>query len=249
MIPQSPVVRSTMLAALVLAVALPKHARAQDGYLFKPPIATISFRVGVGGPAANGELFDFFTDQLTLDRSDFRGAALGADFALRATRQLDVVLGVAYDGSTNRSEFNDWTDQDDQPIEQTTTLTRIPVTVGAKYYLLPRGRSLSTHAWVPVRLTPYLTAGAGYMFYDLVQEGAFVDFETLEVFDRRFESSGGGATLHAGAGGEWWFTPRLALNAEGRYSWASGSLDRDFSDFDNVDLRGFQLTTGLSVRF
>lgn len=249
MFTSKPAARPLMLAALVLAAALPARASAQDGYLFKAPVATLSFRVGLGGPAANGELFDFFTDELTLERADFRGAALAADFAVRAGSRLDLVLGVAYDGTSNGSEFNEWVDQDDQPIEQTTTFTRVPVTVGARYYLLPRGRSLSTHAWVPVRLTPYLSAGAGYMFYDLVQQGDFVDYETLEVFSRRFESSGGGATLHAGAGGEWWFTPRLGLNAEGRYSWASGSLDRDFADFGNIDLQGFQVTTGLSVRF
>jgi opacity protein-like surface antigen len=245
----NPAARPLLLAALLLAVALPTHASAQDGYMFKAPTATLSLRVGVGGPSANGKLFDFFTDQLTLERRDFRGAALAADVSLRASNQLDVVIGVAYDGTSNSSEFADWVDQDDQPIEQTTTFTRIPLTVGAKLYLMPRGRSLSTHAWVPVRLTPYVTGGAGYMFYDLVQEGDFVDFETLEVFGRRFESSGGGATFHAGAGGEWWITPRLGLNAEGRYSWASGSLDPDFADFGDIDLRGFQLTTGLAVRF
>ncbi|MGQ0814014.1 MAG: outer membrane protein [Gemmatimonadota bacterium] len=242
--------RSTFVLAFTLAFAiLPARAHAQSGFMFGPPDATISVRVGAANPSANDQLFDFFTRELTLERGDFRTVALAADVGIRVTRQFDVLLGIAYDGSTNRSEFRDWVDQDDMPIEQTTSFDRIPLTVGAKYYILPRGRSLSTHTWVPTNVTPFVTAGAGYMFYDLEQHGDFVDHESLEVFRRRFESSGGGATLHVGGGSELWFTPRVGISAEGRYSWASGDLETDFADFGNIDLRGFQITAGLALRF
>src|SRR5687768_16375400 len=101
MIFSNPAARSFALAASIcLAAALPTQARAQDGYMFKAPVATMSFRIGVGGPSASGDLFDFFTDELTLERGDFRGIALAADLALRTTSQLDLVLGIAYDGSS-----------------------------------------------------------------------------------------------------------------------------------------------------
>jgi hypothetical protein len=54
--------------------------------------------------------------------------------------------------------------------------------------------------------------------------------------------------LNAGAGAEWWLKPYLGINAEGRYAWSTAKLERDF-DFDHIDLRGFQVTTGLAVRF
>ncbi|MGQ0560813.1 MAG: outer membrane protein [Gemmatimonadota bacterium] len=244
-----PTARLVAFPILLLSTVVPRAADAQSGYLFKPPTATLSFRIGAAGPSASDDLFAFFTEELTLERGDFRSFALAADLGIRTTSQLDLLLGVAYSGSSSRSEFRDWVDQDDQPIEQTTSLDRIPLTLSAKYYLVPRGRALSMHAWVPRTFTPYVTGGGGYTFYDLVQEGDFVDFRTLEVFPRRFESAGGGATAHVGAGGEWWLTPRLGLSLEGRYSWASADLDQDFSDFDRVDLRGFQITTGFAARF
>lgn len=247
-IPRSPAL-STLLLAITLGIVTPGAAHGQAGYRFTPPNGTLSFRIGAGAPSAQDELFDFFTEELTLDRGDFLTAAVAADFAVRIMPQLDFVIGVAHDGSSTRSEFREWVDQDDQPIEQTTEFTRTPLTVSAKYYVLPPGRSLATHAWVPATFTPYLTVGGGYMFYSLKQKGDFVDFETLDVFTRRFDSRGGGPIVHAGAGGEWWFTPHLGLSLDGRYAWGSASLERDFEDFDRIDMRGFQITTGVALRF
>ena len=217
--------------------------------MFNEPDATVSFRLGLGGPNANDDLFDFLTSELTLERSDFRKLAFATDIGVQVTPRFDVVLGLAVDASSNLSEFRDWVDQDDMPIEQTTEFTRAPITLGAKVYLAERGRKLSSHAWVPVSFAPYVTAGGGVMIYRLEQDGDFVDFQTNEIFTRHFESSGAGATAFAGAGAEYWFSPRFGLNADGRYQWASANLDRDFADFGSIDLQGFQFTAGLAVRF
>lgn len=239
-------------SALVLTAALvsaPATVHAQDGYFFKAPVATFSLRLGVGGPVAQHGLFDFFTNELTLDRRDFRGVAVGADLAVRAAARVDVVLSLAHDASSSDSEFADWVDQNDQPIEQTTTLSRTPLTLGAKLYLKQRGRSVSKYAWVPASFTPYLLVGGGVMFYRLEQEGDFVDFETLSVFNRRFGSSHAGTTWHAGAGGEWWVSRSLGLTLEGKYAWSKADLESDFADFGHIDLSGFQFTTGISLRY
>ena len=243
--------RPTLLLALTTGFfTVPQRLNAQDGYFFRPPAATFNLRVGAAAPAAHDDLFKFFTQQLTLSQGDFRTTAVAADLGIRAAPRFDIVIGVGFDRSNNRSEFRDWVDQDDQPIEQTTRLLRIPLTVSGKYYLTERGRSVSRLAWVPVQtLTPYLTAGAGVMFYGLKQEGDFVNFETLDVFSSRLASDGTGTLLHVGAGAEWWLSKSLGLTAEGRYAWSSAQLDSEFSDFDRIDLRGAQVTTGLAVRF
>ncbi|HUP89336.1 MAG TPA: hypothetical protein VM100_08300, partial [Longimicrobiales bacterium] len=219
----------------ILAIATPRMGAAQTGYTFRAPLTTVSLRLGAGVPYANDDLFHFFSDQLTLDRKDFRGVAVAADVGLRVVDRFDIVVGVAWDGTVNHSEFRDWVDNDDQPIEQTTEFNRIPITVSAKYYLLPRGRAVSRHAWVPNKVAPYLSAGGGMIIYNLVQDGDWVDYRTLDVFTRRFSSTGTGPTAHAGGGAEIWVNPRLAINADGRYQWGSATLQRDFSDFDKID--------------
>lgn len=236
------------LAVAALLVFLSQPASAQSGYTFQPPVATLGLRVGAGLPAAQGEIYDFFTSQLTINRGDFRAVAWAGDLSVSVAPRLDLTVGFGYDASTTRSEFREWTDQNDQPIEQTTQLRRLPLTLNAKYYLAPRGRSVARHAWVPYRFVPYLTAGGGLMLYKLVQSGDWVNVQTLDIFSHRFVSSGSGGLLNAGAGAEWWLTPHLGITAEGRYAWSSATLERDF-DFDHINLSGIQMTTGLAVRF
>lgn len=81
------------------------------------------------------------------------------------------------------------------------------------------------------------------------QEGEFVDFETLDIFADEFRSSGATATGHVMAGLDISLNKRFILTGEGRYSWASLELDRDFVGFEDLDLAGFRATVGISARF
>jgi hypothetical protein len=241
------VIRPILLLSFLTAIAVP--ASAQDGYMFKQPLGSLSLRIGAGALQANGDLFTFFTDTLTLERSDFKGPALGADIAIRASNRIDVQLGASFDRSEKHSEYRYLVDQDDNPIEQTTELMRAPITASAKFYLVPRGRKLGQHAWVPTTITPYVGVGAGVMIYRLEQTGDFVDYQDSEIFTQTFTSSGAAFTSHATVGAEWWVRPSIGINAEGRYLFGSAGLDPDFAAFDRIDLRGFQFTTGISLRF
>jgi len=117
-----------------------------------------------------------------------------------------------------------------------------------KIHLLSRGRSLGRYAFVPTKFSPYIGGGAGVMWYNLEQDGDFVDFETLDIFTDYFESNSATFTANAFGGGELWLTPRLGLNLEGRYNWAKADLERDFSELGEIDLKGWQLTAGLTIR-
>lgn len=239
----------TLLLAAVIGIVTATPAFPQDGYLFGMPRATLTVHVGAAGPAANDELFRFFTDQLTLDRSDFAAPTIGFDIGVRIHPRFDALLSVASAHSSDDSEFRDFVEVNDEPIEQTTKLSRTAVTAGLKAHLTSRGRSLGRYAFIPTRVSPYVGVGAGVLWYRLRQEGDFVDFETLDIFTDYFESDGATFTANASAGGDFWLTARWGLNLETRYSWAKANLHDSFSDFEQVDLRGWQLTAGVSVRF
>jgi hypothetical protein len=234
------------LAASLLTAA---PAMAQDGYLFGMPRVSLTLRAGAAQPAANDELFQFFTERLTLEPSDFRAATFGADLGVRILPRVDVMLSAGVSQSTDHSWFRDFTEDNDQEIRQTTELTRVPVTAGLKLHLLPRGRSLSRYAFIPSRVSPYVGGGIGAMFYTLEQYGDFVDEETLEIWTDSFEEDGAAFTANAFAGGDFWLGKRVAINVEGRYNWAQADLNYDFADFENVDLRGWQLTAGVTLRY
>lgn len=234
----------------VLAVALlAQPAAAQDGYFFGSPKLSLGFHVGASRPDAQDDIYQFLTSELTLDKKDFTSATWGFDVAYQVHPRVDVQLSAGFAQSSKRSEFRAWLDENNQPIEQSTKLQRSPVTAGFKLYLMPRGRELGKYAWVPNRLSPYVGAAGGITWYRLEQEGDFVDYETLDIFSDRVTSDGVAPTAHVFAGTEFWVIPRVAVNAEARYGWGTANLNNSFTDFDKIDLRGLQLTTGLTVRF
>ncbi|HSJ07771.1 MAG TPA: hypothetical protein VK936_13790 [Longimicrobiales bacterium] len=245
--------------AALLFGAGPAHA--QDGFLFKRPSAQLTLKGGPLIPRAHSELFDFMVDTLTLERSDFRTPWIGADFAILVGPRLDVALGVAFAETESRSEFRYWEGVDGLPIEQTTRLRTVPVTVTARYHLLDRGREVSSLAWIPNRVTPYLAGGAGLTWYRLLQEGEFVgqpvgdDPLERDIFVSRLQSRGYGLTGHAGAGLDYWFSPRVGLNTELRYMVGSAPVGGDYRGrtpserWDDIDLSGFQAAVGLTFRW
>ncbi len=238
---------------VLLAILLtPTFAAAQGmgrGFFFEEPTTTWSVRAGYGLASAGSDIFSFTSRELTLDKSDFRGVNIGSDLDFRLTSRLSLGLGIWYEGRSAPSEYRNFVGTDDLPIEQSTKFQRMPLTIGLKYYVTPRGRSIGRFAWIPAKVVPYIGAGGGAMWYSFKQEGEFVDQPSLEVFDDTFESSGWAPEAHALAGLEVSLTPRLILTGEGRYTYARANMDGDFEGFDKIDLSGFAITAGLAIRF
>jgi opacity protein-like surface antigen len=236
------------LAALV---ALPTPALGQgDGFLFQRPQGTFTLRVGVSRPNASGDPFSDFMSNLTLSRSSFVAFDVAGDLAFTLAPRLDLVLGTGWEGSQSPSEERHWTDQNNQPIRQTTTLQRVPITASLKLYLRDRGRSVGRFAWVPASgLIPYVGAGGGMMYSRIHQWGNFVGLDTI-IHTDDFSSESWTGTVHAFAGVEAPLGPRWVATLEARYSYAKTSLNPvDFWGFGDMDLSGFSVTAGLGVRF
>jgi len=230
-------------------IAPPSYAqRAGDGFLFHVPVGTWGVRGGVNLASANSDVFAFVTDQLTLDRSDFNAPAVGTNIAIRLSGANDIVLDVGYSTVSRGSEFRHWVDQNDQPIEQTTSLRRIPITLGFRHYVTSRGRSVGQFAWIPARRSLYVGLGAGIMEYKFHQVGDFIDFTTLNVFHDEFTSQDWTAVAQANAGLDLALGDFVLLNTEARYSWAKALMSSDYVGFNRIDLSGLSVTAGFSFR-
>jgi hypothetical protein len=94
-----------------------------------------------------------------------------------------------------------------------------------------------------------VSAGGGAMRYRFEQRGEFVDESTLDIFEDRFTSAGWTPYAEAGVGVDVALSPRYALTAAGRYTAASAALRGDFVGFDRIDLSGYSLSLGITVRF
>jgi len=237
------------LAALM---ALPTPALGQsegNGFLFQRPRGTFTLRMGVSRPNATGDPFSDFASNLTLSQSSFVAFDVAGDLAFTVAPRLDVVLGTGWAGSQAPSEERHWTDQDNQPIRQTTTLQRVPLTVSVKLYLRDRGRSVGRFAWVPASgLIPYVGAGGGLMYSRIHQWGNFVGSDTI-IHSDDFSSESWTGTVHAFLGLDLPLGPRWVATVEARYAYAKTPLGPDFSGFGDMNLSGFSVTAGLGVRF
>ena len=244
--------RTLLLVLALLAGGVPAFAqrpRGGEGFLFRPPTGMFAVRAGFDLASAGSDVFTFVTDELTVDRRDFSGPSIAFDAAFSLAPRVEAVFSVGTSRSTVSSEFRDWLDNNDQPIEQVTRFQRVPITGSIKAYLGAPGRSIGRFAWVPKRYAPYIGGGGGVMWYQLRQQGDFIDMATLRVFPDDFVSDGWTPTAQGFAGTDISLTPRIALTVEGRYQWARAPLSIDYKGFDRIDLAGFAVTTGIAFRY
>ncbi len=240
---------------LALTAAAPLTLFAQDpgqrgdGFLFRRPTISLTLRGGYDRPTGRSDIYDFTTTQLTLDRGDLAALGLQFDLGVRVADRLDLVMGVGGARRSQPSEFRNFVDNEDLPIEQTTTLRRVPITAGIKYALTRPGEQIGKFAWIPSRITPWIGIGGGAMQYAFRQTGDFVDFQTLNVFARTYQSKGWAPMAYANIGADLSLNPRFALTGDVRYSAARATLDGSFVGFDKIDLSGAAATMGLTIRY
>ena len=243
-------IRFAMIAATLLAVAATSSSAqsAGNGYLFHSPDITVSVRGGYSRADARSDVFDDVTTNLTLDRGDFSSLTAGADLAVHVTSRADVVFSAGFSRASHKSEFRDLVDNNDLPIEQTTTFERIPLTANLRINLGASGRSIGSLAWIPSRVVPYVGAGVGAMRYRFKQDGDFVNFNTNAVFPAVLDSDGWALVGQAMAGVDYNFSPQFGLSFDARYLHARGELGTSFKGYEKIDLSGATATVGLSFR-
>jgi hypothetical protein len=205
-------------------------------------------RGGYSRADAHSDVFDDITSNLTLDRGDFSSLTLGGDLAVHVAERVDIVFAGGYSRSNHKSEFRDFVDNNDLPIEQTTTFERIPLTANVRINLSQPGRSIGSLAWIPNRVVPYVGAGVGGMRYRFKQDGDFVDFGTNAVFRSVLDSEGWSLVGQAMAGVDYNFSTQFGVSLDARYLHARGDLGSSYKGYDRIDLSGVTATVGLSFR-
>jgi hypothetical protein len=240
---------------LVLLVLAPHAAGAQSSespdFLFGRPGGMVGFRTGWLFARADSDLYRFVQQHLTVDRKDFNAPAVGMDVEIVITPRFSAIGGFDFSQTSKNSEYRDFVDNQRLPITQSTRLREFNLGGSVKFALLPRGREISSRAWIPSIATPYVGGGAGVMKYEFFQEGDFIDVDTatLDIFTDTFRSSGWTPSAHVFGGVDVRVYRRLYLSAEGRYLWANATLDRDFIRFEPLDLAGFKATAGIHYLF
>lgn len=225
------------------------QARPSPDFFFGQPRGSIAFRGAWLFASAGSDIFDFVTEQLTIDRRAFDAPALGAELAIRVRPRVDIVVGIDASFTSTSSEYRDFVDNNFLPIAQQTSLRQVDLSASVRVFLRPRGQRISRFAWIPSTFAPYVGAGGGMLKYDLKQSGDFVDFADLSVFTSRFQSEKWTPSAHVFGGAEIRVFRKLYATTEARYVWASADLDTPFVGFDPIDLSGLRCGAGLKLAF
>jgi hypothetical protein len=239
------------LALVLLALsAAPAAAQPAPDFLFGSPKGMIGFRSGWVFASADSDLFQFVQRTLTVDRQDFNAPAIGVDLEIALTPRASVVTGFDFSQASKDSEYRDFVDNQRLPITQTTRLRELNLSGSVKFALTPRGREISSRAWIPAAATPYVGAGGGVLRYQFLQFGDFVDVNTanLEIFTDTLRSQGWTPSAHVFAGVDVRVWRRMYVSGEARYLWSNATPSRDF-DFDSIDLAGLKATVGIHYLF
>ena len=235
--------------AVPFVAARAQLERTGDGFLFHRPQGSLSLRAGYSRANASSDLFALQEKQLTIGPRGFDALSLGADLRFNTTRRIDV--GLSLDGTvrSHASEYRDWLDQNNKPIEQTTSLATVGFSANLKYDFHDRGRAISNFAWVPAQYVPYIGAGGGVTYYDFRQKGDFLDFTTNNVFADELSSSSWAAMGQVFSGVAYTMSARYSLISEARYTMSSAKLKTDYRELGRIDLSGLSLNVGTSIRF
>jgi hypothetical protein len=243
-----------MMRKLLLAlVAFPAIAAAQsgNGYLFKKPRGSFVMRAGYEAANTASEPFTVLREQTTLGPRSFDAFSVGFDMNWLLTNHLDFVATFDASSRSNTAEYREW-EENGRPIEHTSTLGRAALGAGFRVNPLGRGRQISSLAFIPAKLVPYVGATGGVMWYDFTQKGDFVEIvndSTGNIFNDELRSWNYSVMGQAFAGLERRINTRWSLVGETRYTQSTARLVKDYDGLGDIQLSGLAFTLGATVRY
>jgi hypothetical protein len=250
--------RRTWIAIVLVLASRSAFAQGADpasrptpDFLFGEPRGSIGVRGSWVFARAGSDIFEFVRSQLTVGDRAFDAPGAAVDLAFAVTPRVDVVAGFEFAQASEPSEYRAFVDNNRRPIEQTTRLRTANLTGSVRLALVPRGEAVSRLAWIPRRVSPYVGAGGGMLWYDFTQMGDFIDARSasLAVFSDIITSRGWTPSAHALAGVDVRVLRRTFVTVESRYLWAAATLERPFEGFDPIDLAGLRVSAGINMLF
>lgn len=241
-------------AIVVGLVALPSLAAAQRsgrGFLFEKPNASFVMRAGYSAANTSGQPFTILAQETTIGPRSFDSFNLGLDLNCFLTRYADLVFTVDVSSRTTSAEYREW-EENGRPIVQESQLDRVALGGGFRINLVERGRQISSLAYIPAKILPYIGATGGVMWYEFKQHGDFVevvDDSTGNIFRDDLRSNHYNVMGQVFGGIERRLNARWSLVGETRWTQSTAKLTNDYAGMGNIQLSGLAFNIGATVRF
>jgi hypothetical protein len=235
-------IRIHVVSAIIAAAALSGFGAAAEAQPYARHASNeVRFRAGVFIPEGGKGYWDDSFEVFDGEQHDFLGGAFGFDYLHEIAPFLDIMLGSSFYYADHDLAYRDFEDEHGRSIIHTTRIQTSSFDAGLVFRLAPR------HA----PIVPYIGGGGTVLWYELIEEGDFVDFDRHppRIFTDHFHTQDIAYGWYALAGLEFPVGHGFAFFAEGRWQDAHASLGEDFSGFGNLDLTGAYVTFGGAWRF
>ena len=231
-----------MTIALMGLLAAVAPAWSQSSHRYKSGIADRdgAFRLWLGAfqPEGDSKYWQDVERDFTGEIDDFENVIFGGEYLLNLSPNAGLLFsGSFYEGDSTQS-YRGFVDNFGDRIRHDTTLDIATATVGVVFHFAPQAP-----------ISPYIGAGGGAYFWNLAEEGDFIDFgpNPDEIFSARLESDGVAFGYYLLAGLEAPISDHISLFGEGRWTQAEDELSSgDLEGFGDIDLSGLQFAVGIS---
>src|SRR5689334_9770445 len=87
-------------------------------FMLGRPRGSVGIRGSMLVASAKSDIFDFVTDVLSIEKSDFNTGSFAAEFSVAIAPQLDIVGTWDFNAMDHQSDYRDWQDNRGLPIQQ-----------------------------------------------------------------------------------------------------------------------------------
>jgi hypothetical protein len=202
-----------------------------------------SVRVLLGefSPEASDQYWDDKFMDFTGSADDFDDTMLLVDYRKPLGGNAAFLLGGGwYEGAATQA-YRDWVDASGRDIAHRTTLNTAELTGAVILELGGRRGSV----------VPYVGIGGGYLWWELTEEGSFIDFgdPDLPVVSARYRSNNGTFEVLALAGLDIRIGDAWSLVFQGRWREADDELGQGLAGLGTLDLSGVDFEGGIAFHF
>jgi opacity protein-like surface antigen len=221
-----------LIALLATLAALPAAAQRRpygnDG-------GTLRLRFGEFTPAGDNDYWIDKRADFTGDEDDFADDLVAVDYLHPLGPRMGLLISASSWEADAAQEYDDYEDPDGRGIFHTTSFELTSLEAGLVWNLTDRNAAIS----------PYIGIGGGYYDWSLSEDGEFIDFADLSIFDARFTDSGDSFGWFWVAGVEVPVAASWRLFAEGRWSEVEDDLSGDFEGLGTLELSGTTIAFGV----
>ncbi len=227
--------------ATLLFLFSPTSSRAQEELQHWPGQSNIRFSLGEFAPDGSSSYWEDKEIDFTGSTDELADITLDIDYIYYWTERFGALVSMGGWQGKQTQSYRDFVDLSGRDISHLTTVEGVWLDFGLVFHLFDRRRAIM----------PYVGAGGSVVFWELSEEGEFIDFDRSppEVFNDAFFADGDAFGWFFLVGLEVPVSDSVALFAEGRWRRAEDELGSDFAGFGTLDLSGRSITGGVSFVF